>query len=75
MCRYNVKDIALGSVIHKYIYYPDMCYKTFETVYSNYVASVLDYGSGIWGFKSFNMKVYSIEHKWYFLEYIGLHHR
>ncbi len=52
---------ALCSVIHKYKYYPDMCYKTFETLYTNYVAPVLDYGSGIWEFKSFS-KVDSVQY-------------
>ncbi len=31
---------ALGSVIHKYKYYPDVLYKTFGTLCSNYVAPV-----------------------------------
>ncbi len=69
--QHNLQKVDIDNWVRLYINISitQICvYKTFETLYSNYVALVLDYGSGIWVFKSFSKIVYSLEHK-------GLHHR
>ncbi len=33
--QHNLQKVDSSSVMHKYKYYPDICYKTFEKMYSN----------------------------------------
>ena len=45
---------ALGSVISKIQNYRDVDYKTYSKLYYSCVVPVIDYCSGIWGFKQFD---------------------
>lgn len=53
---------ALGSIINKYKRYPDMGYSTYTKLYENCVAPILDYSSGIWGYKTFS-KIESLQNR------------
>ena len=45
---------ALGSVFSKIQNYREVGYKTYSKLYHSCVVSVIDYCSGIWGFKQFD---------------------
>ncbi len=45
---------ALGGMINKYKSLDDLGYTTYTKLYDSLVAPILDYGSAIWGFKSYD---------------------
>ena len=45
---------ALGMLISKYFKLQGLTYDTYTRIYNNTVVPVCDYGSGIWGTKSYN---------------------
>ncbi len=44
-------DRALGSVISKFKYFRNVGFKTYSKLYHLGVIPILDYCSGVWGFK------------------------
>ncbi len=62
---------ALGSVINKYKYINGLGYYTYTRLFQIGVCPLLDYGSEIWGYKSFN-KIYAIQNKVIRI-YLGVH--
>ena len=53
---------ALGGIIHKFREFRDIGFQTFTKLYENGVAPILDYGSEVWGFGSFD-KLESIQNR------------
>ena len=45
---------ALGAMISKIHTYKDVGYNTYSKLFNSCVAPVIDYCSGVWGFKQFN---------------------
>ena len=66
---------ALGSVTYKYKKYPDMGYSTYTKLFDQCVAPVMDYASGIWGFRN-HTKLDGIQnrHSGYFCVFIDIPH-
>ncbi len=45
---------ALGGMINKFRALSDMGHSTYSKLYDSLVAPIIDYGSAIWGYKSYN---------------------
>ena len=64
---------ALGAVINKFQNFKNSGYKIFTKLFHTNVCSILDYSSGIWGYKNFNAcdKVQLRAQRWF----LGVHNK
>lgn len=53
---------ALGSIVAKYKLHGYMGYNTYSKLYESCVCPVMDYSSGVWGFKNYD-KINSVQNK------------
>ena len=67
----NSAQRALGAVIHKYKKLNGLSYSTYTKLFHSCVATVMDYGSEIWGFKDF-AKLNTVQQN-AIRVYLGLH--
>ncbi len=53
---------ALGGMINKFKSLRDMSYRTYSKLYESMVCPVMDYGSAVWGFKTYE-KLEQVHHR------------
>jgi hypothetical protein len=64
---------GLGSIINKFKNYRNAGYKTFTKLFHSNVCSILDYCSGVWGYKSYDHsdKIQNRAQRWF----LGVHNK